>query len=261
MTDPVGDGVSWAGEPTGQGTWPPSSSLTAMTAISREAMLPYQGTPQDLVAALFPLPEHHVIYVRVPKAACSTLKLWIYRIHVGDPAAMPESIHRSLDVPRPHKIGWDLVARMLSGDAYRFTFVRNPVDRLKSAYWDKIVRPQQNSQWRDEVRAALGVGDDVEVTADLFLAAMEATDPVMWNVHWRPQHLLTMHGLVEYDHVGRLETFDTDVATIREAAELPAMPIEVRNRKGRPEDPLGGRPDLVRRVEALYAADFEAFGY
>ena len=224
-------------------------------------MLEYQGTTRDLIAALLPLPDQGVVYVRVPKAACSTLKLWLHRIHLDDPTAMPESIHTGLAVPRAHKVGWDVVCRMLAGEAYRFTFVREPVQRLQSAYWDKIVRPRRNSQWRDHVRSTLGLASDADVTMDLFLASMEATDPVSWDVHWRPQHLLTMHGLVEYDHVGHLETFDADVATIRAAADLPAMPIEVRNRKGRPEDPLEGRPDLVRRAEALYAADFEAFGY
>jgi hypothetical protein len=81
--------------------------------------------------------------------------------------------------------------------------------------------------------------------------------------HWRPQHVNLMHPLVSYDHVGRLETFAADLEHIRAAAGLPHVPLEVRNtsRQASSDSVFDGRPDLVRRVERIYATDFELYGY
>lgn len=230
-----------------------------MGQITRQSMLAYYATG-ELSRSVLSLPERGVVYVRVPKAACSTLKLWLHRIHTGDHDAELRNVHTDHRVPRGHDLGWPTVCRMLDGGAYRFTFVRHPADRAVSAYRSKIVRAARDV-WRDRVRAPLGLSGDTEVTFDVFLAAMEAADPRTWDPHWRPQNLLTMRGLVDYDHIGRVESFDRDLAVVREAAGLPDVPVVVRNRDAREESPLDGRPELVRRVEALYANDYEVFGY
>ena len=231
-----------------------------MPGITKEAMLPFHVSTQGLVQALIPLPDHGVVYVRVPKAACSTLKLWAHRVHTGDHAFDPGVVHRESALPMAHQVGWDVVSEMLDGGAYRFTFVRNPSDRLVSAYFSKMVRPG-HERWRSVVRAALGLAEDADVTFDRFLAALEGTEAATWNVHWRPQHLITMQGLVEYDAIGRVERFDADLARIREEAGLPDVPVTTRNRYPLPFDPRSGRPDIQRRIEALYPEDYEVFGY
>ena len=82
------------------------------------------------------------------------------------------------------------------------------------------------------------------------------------NPHWRPQHLNLMHGLLEYDLVGRVETFDTDLAKVREQTGMPEVPVAVQNVAARRGDSLfDGRPDLLRRVRDIYARDFELYGY
>jgi hypothetical protein len=231
-----------------------------MRGITKQTMLPFHTSTQALVQALIPLPDHGVVYVRVPKAACSTLKLWAHRIHTGDHAFTPGDVHHEIEVPMAHQLGWGVVSKMLEGGAYRFTFVRNPSDRLVSAYFSKLVRSRQDT-WRVEVREALGLAPGTEVTFDHFLVSLEGTDAAGWNVHWRPQHLITMQGLVEYDAVGRVESFDADLARIREEAGLPDVPVESRNRHPLVDDPRSGRPDIQRRIEALYPEDYEVFGY
>ena len=64
--------------------------------------------------------------------------------------------------------------------------------------------------------------------------------------------------------MGRVESFDADLERIREEAGLPHVPLEVKNtsRSSKSSDSVfDGRPDLVRRVEQLYAKDFELYGY
>jgi hypothetical protein len=231
--------------------------------VTRAALSAYYPKG-DLHRRLVPLPEYGCIYVKNLKAGCTTVTLWLHRIHTGDHGFVPQTNrHRELRTPRPWEVGWGRVMRMLRGEAYRFTFVRDPIRRAESAYLDKVVHAAEDT-WRARVRQALELPDapGEPVALDTFVAALEATDPLQMDPHWRPQHLNLMHPLVTYDHIGRLENFDADLAAVGEAAGLPHVPVEVRNRTKRPDESLfNGRPDLRRRVEAVYARDFELYGY
>ena len=211
---------------------------------------------------LMPLPDYRCIYVKNAKAGTSSILLWLHRIHTGDHDFTVRNIHINHGLPRPEELGWDVVARMLSGEAFRFTFVRHPTPRVESAYLDKVVRHPRN-HWRAEIRRALGLSKDHDrkLTFDQFVDALETQEPIEMDPHWRPQYLNLMHPLIEYDLVGRLESFDADLARIRKATNLPDVPFQVRNRTKRDGSLFEGRPDLRRRVEQVYARDFELYGY
>lgn len=227
--------------------------------VTRDAMLGYHQSPRELVRALFVLPEHRVVYVRVPKVASSTLKLWLHRIHTGDHSAEVQRIHSEHAIPMPHQVGWDKVCELLNGDGYVFTFVRNPIARFESAYRNKIGGAnRERAAW---LRSTLGLPEDADVTPEHFVAALEGSDPAEWDPHWRPQHMLTMSDLIEYDAVGKLESFDTHLARIAAAASLPEVPVAAMHHREKRIPLLADEPALRRRVEALYARDFEAFGY
>ena len=151
---------------------------------------------------------------------------------------------------------------MLSGGAYRFSFVRHPLRRFESVYWDKMVTKREH--WRPRNPAAFGIEPGSVVAFEQFLAAVEAQDPVTeMDPHWRPQHINLMHPLVQCDRVGKVETFDQDLERIREEAQLPLVPFDARNPSPRSDrtSVYDGRPDLVRRVERLDAEDYELYGY
>ena len=231
--------------------------------LTRPALKSAYFPTLSLAYHLHALPERELIYVKNPKAACSTVLLWLHRLHTGDHDFSPDHVHEQHGIPRPGEIGWRRVIGMLSGDSFRFTFVRNPMDRLESGYRDKIVNSRG---WREKVQTTLDLPVDPEtpVSFDQFLSALELQDPVsQMDPHWRPQHVNLMHPLVEFDHIGHVESFDHDLAIIRRAAHLPDVPLEVRNvsRTSGLTSVYAGRPDRVRRVEAIYATDFELYGY
>ena len=213
---------------------------------------------------IMPVPAYDLIYVKNPKAGCSTLVVWLDRLHTGDLDFELQYIHKEHRLPTVREVGRSKVIGMLAGNAYRFSFVRNPLRRFESVYWDKLVR---SGQYRLKAAAGLGLPADPDriVSFEEFLGAVEQQDPVSeMDPHWRPQHVNLLHPLVTYDHVGRLESFDTDLDRIREEAGLPHVPIEVKNvsRSSKSTDSVyDGRPDLVRRVEQIYATDFELYGY
>jgi len=211
---------------------------------------------------IVPMPDHGCIYVKNLKAGCSTVTLWLHRIHTGDHEFVPATKrHAEFRVPRPGKVGWDRVVRMLRGEAYRFTFVRDPIRRAESAYVDKILN---DDLLRGRLREAAGMPGppDGPVSIDEFVVALETTDPLAMDAHWRPQYLNLIHPLVEYELIGRLENFKADLARVREATGMPEVPMEVRNRSASSDaSVLDGRPDLRTRLETIYARDFELYGY
>ncbi|MEZ0578832.1 sulfotransferase family protein [Nocardioides sp. MH1] len=236
----------------------PDPAAPAVTWAQMREYFPHRPLAYHLHA----LPEHGIVYVKNPKAACSTVLLWLDRLHTGEHDFSPDNVHKQNRLPKVRDLGRRRVARMLSGGAYRFTFVRDPLRRFQSAYLDKIVG---STGWRSEVQVALGQEPDEErpVSLDDFVLALERQDPVTeMNPHWRPQHVNVMADLIHYDQVGRIESFAQDLEVIREAAGLPDVPVQARNVKATPrEDVLAGRPDLEERVRAIYAGDYERFGY
>jgi hypothetical protein len=239
-----------------------TASGSPATALSWPAIKQYypRQKPGFYIKAL---PEHHLVYVKNPKAGSSTLMVWLDRLHTGDTTFELERMHKDHRLPAVAEVGRRRVLRMLSGGAYRFSFVRHPGRRLESVYWAKMVRSRR---YRLKAAAELGLPVDPElvVTFEQFLGAVEQQDPVRdMDPHWRPQHLNLMHPLVGYDLVGRVETFETDLERLREEARLPHVPLVSRNVSPRKavDSVYDGRPDLVRRVEQIYAKDMELYGY
>lgn len=207
------------------------------------------------------MPALGLVYVRNPKAGTSTLLAWLDSLVTGEARGPSDDVHRSNSLPKPRELGWDRVMRMLDGDALRFSFVRDPVTRFESAYRDKLLQPTPE---RERVLEQLGrpAGSADPIGFEEFLTLVEQQEPLSLDLHWRPQHLNLMHPLVTYDMLGRLETFDRDLAEIRKRLGLPGPAPSARNVSGtqRPSE-FTSRPDLVARVRKLYERDIELYGY
>ena len=209
------------------------------------------------------IPTLGCVYVKNAKAGCSTMMLWLDRAYTGEHDFVTKRIHRENRLPKPKDTGWRNVVRMLDGDAFRFTFVRDPLARAKSTWFAKFVLQKQTWGPRLQPWLETPVDPAIPLTFEQFVTAMEQQDPLTeMDEHWRPQHLNLMHPVVDYDFIGRLERFDADLATVRERAGIPDVPVTIPNahKTGQP-DPYEGRPDLVRRVQAIYAQDLEIYGY
>lgn len=242
----------------GDGVQPDAGPNVTVDAL--RALSPSRGVARRIQA----VPDLGCVYVKNAKAGTSTVMLWLHRALTGDNSFDPHNIHLDNALPSVRDVGWPRVVRMLNGEAYRFSFVRDPIRRVESAYLDKVVPRERPDRWRSEIRRALGLPDvpEAQVTFDQFVAGLRAMDPLDMDAHWRPQHLNLMHPHIHYDHVGRLETFAADMAVIGEALGLPDVAVRTRNERATPPDSLfTGRPELLRRVQSLYARDFELYGY
>jgi len=207
------------------------------------------------------IPDLGLVYVRNPKVASTTLLAWLDWMTTGNLREGNYPVRRESTLPQPGDVGWDRVMRMVDGEAFRFSFVRDPVTRFESAYRNKIQQPKSQPR---QVLEILGRPDDAttKVSFEDFLWAVEQQEPLVMDLHWRPQHLNLMHPVFTFDMLGRLERFDEDIEEIRRRLDLPSPPTRSRN-ASRAAGPsvYDGRPDLVERVRALYARDCELYGY
>jgi chondroitin 4-sulfotransferase 11 len=129
-------------------------------------------------------------------------------------------------------------------------FVRNPYDRLVSAWANKSAEISPKL-------AALGFVEGMAFADFLELAEEHAAA----DHHLKPQCAFVMRGeRLAVDFIGRFERLDQDWQRLRAMFGLPPLLHENRSRRARGfKGYYTG--DLGRRAKAIYARDVALFGY
>lgn len=221
--------------------------------------------------------RYRYVYVNNQKAACSTIKLALYRAELRDLSWTPaRSIHRRERsiIPGPAEVGPELFERMAAGEAFRFAVVRNPYVRALSAYRDKLERLNEpdgevpvvaSEANRQRLRESFGVHSDADLErfgfVD-FLRALRDQDPTAMDPHWRPQVINTCADAMSFDLIGRVESLEQDLERVSMATGMPALSAEPLN-VTRATDALSAYYDreAASLVEDIYRDDFDRFGY
>ncbi len=225
------------------------------------------------------LPGVKAIYCSIPKVACTNWKALFRRVS-GAPDWSDGPLAHDRDrsglcyldsLPEAH-------AKALLADSgiFRFVFVRNPFDRLLSAYLNKFVVCKKWGGdwpvWREHViRAREKSGcpnDDGErdFTFAEFVQYLEDLEDGEMNEHWAPQAALSCIDEVRFDFVGHFESLSADAENVlkRLNIELPfPSPQDVKFSPTGAREKLAEYYDdmLLARVRRRYHKDFTAFGY
>jgi len=156
--------------------------------------------------------------------------------------------------------GWSL----LSGHGYRFAIVRNPWDRLLSAWADKI-----RGRSRDDRRIPrLGRNAEPDAVAAAlidfpsFVRLLEESLLFERDPHFQPQAQIL--GTIELDFVGRFERYGESVGDALGVVGLGHLTPKLghRNRSRKGEHYSTSYDEETRHTVArLYAADIERWGY
>ncbi|MCZ0811369.1 MAG: sulfotransferase family protein [Pseudomonadota bacterium] len=211
------------------------------------------------------LPRHGIAYVRVPKAANSSVKAAL---------ALAFELRSKADAPVSQDRFWNHVAqgealrltpgRFVSGGyatrCWTFTFVRHPVARLYSCWNNKVIENTALSpafermgvrtgmSFADFVRA---VGDTPDDRADIHVCSQAA--------------ILEFRGKPVADFVGRLESIQADWARINQEIETRTgiAPGRMRRKNVRgmtmPDVAESLPDDVLARIRRRYARDFALF--
>ena len=90
---------------------------------------------------------------------------------------------------------------------------------------------------------------------------------MLCDEHWRPQFVSLGSGKIAYDKIGRFESFTADLKDIFASAGLPFIVALAEGKMIFNKSSNAKRDDLVvsraqaAKIHALYAMDFEAYGY
>lgn len=212
------------------------------------------------------------VYMKNHKAACTTVLATVLRHQMAfldlpatpigndiihkPPKALMRNGKRSLSVD-------GALAALESPEHFRFTFVREPVSRILSAFSDKVSgdTKQRAALFRHIGKApgdALSLADFIDIVAQ-DSAARDL------DRHWRSQCKEISYGLIDYDFLGTVDGIDPALREVM--AELfgqgdlqvedTRKTIGHKTRSASLRDGL--RKKDLARLEQAYADDFEMY--
>ncbi len=205
------------------------------------------------------------IYYRVAKAANSTVIATLAEMEGRKGAGVPAEGATMTDVAEA-RAGFDWPSQLRSDDVrhlerfFRFAVVRNPFTRFVSVF-RAVQRPSNNGEFIRQVRKKMG--NNAQAQPSDFLDYLESGG-IMKNYHWARQSDIVYISNDQLDFIGKVETLDSDLDRItkrlfdRPADMRRVAPFAAENRAAFESTMT---PAVADRIKALYALDFERFGY
>ena len=194
---------------------------------------------------LLPCLATRSIFVHIPKAAGTSLLSSLYGGKTGD--------HRTIK-------DYQLCFSQREFESFfKFAFVRNPWDRLYSAfaYVKRGGRNEQTANWAEKHFAQV---NDFEE----FVLHWMNEESIRSNVHFRPQYefLSTDGETIDVDFIGRFEDIEADFEQVRlKIGSDQRLPCLNRNAHRVPDYRSAYSDAMVAAVEAVYRKDIEMLGY
>ena len=205
------------------------------------------------------LDDKKIIYMAMYKAACSSI---LASLHSLPPQQHYLDIHRG--VGRPENVVFDLRYGQYP-DYFKFTFVRNPLERLTSLYHNKYhtdLKLLENGTLKHLYYEHYLFGVLRKDTGFAGFAKRVSRIPnCLADRHFVSQYFLTRdwRGRPLLDHIGRFEELPEAYEFIREKYELEPLAHYNQTNKGNWMDFYD--EESAKRMIRHYRKDIDAFGY
>lgn len=201
---------------------------------------------------------HGFIYLNNPKVGCSTIKGTLWTGVRGHPPKGP--VHQVEGSPFANVLPEPAVAQR----AFVFTFVRNPFQRVVSAYLNKV-EARQDSVWQG-FASKRGLDPQAKVSFDQFVEVICSHPPEENDPHWRPQHFNALYPLVTPNLVADLDSLDVLLPQILTRLFGTAAPVMAQRRSHNTAARASWRSYFAdagtwARARRFYEGDCAAFGY
>lgn len=236
-------------------------------------------------AGVLRTPSDRVVFKHVEKIGCTTLKSALVDVIYPGALELPANLYhqdlRATTYDLTHSIAYDVLRMEINDHILQnclwVTFCRNPYDRLKSCYRDKVLGSRASEQEysnfmrREILFHQMRTGqyhrehfNESGVPTFESFVRFVCSPGVPSDMHWRPQLLMNAANLVPNLRLVRFETLSTDLTNV--FAEELGVELALNERKNtsprRPEDDaLKYNADIADLVFETYRADFEFFGY
>lgn len=213
-------------------------------------------TPDKIV-----IPQYNGIYYPIAKVACSSIKFALSEsMGLGIPK---EKIHQHFRATKE-------IAEETMKTNYKFSFVRNPFDRILSAYKSKIqddpnINNHQVTNGVQKILARL-YGDTFYggmYFKDYLKAVAEIPDRYA-DEHFRAQYafLFDENGKQTVDFIGRFESLSNDYTSVATKLNFPQKELaHFGNFTPHKHYSAYFDEEMVEIVSKRYAKDIEMFGY
>lgn len=228
--------------------------------------------PPHLSQQFVHVPERNLVFCLTPKVANTAFAVFLRRVRGACEVQGKANVHEVDDGGLPRLSEYDREARAQAFGGTTVLFVREPAERLLSAWLDKWCAPSLQSvhpAWTQRAHR-LGWLDVVGESPAHFRRFAEracaqkiaARDP-----HWGLQLYTSGHHLTPYQHVGRFEDLSADVERIFAATLGIETPFPTHAEARMTNQNTGDRmaeyftTDLIDLVAEAYAEDYQAFGY
>ena len=186
--------------------------------------------------------EHRLFYIPIAKCACTSLKCMMIELAAIDhyEQAIKLGVHLVTDrfntgvqlKDQPMDVAREILA---SEEYLKFSVVREPYERLVSAFLEKFVYNREhprNLLHTRQIIAQVQGSDEIDlhkgISFDDFISVILRQDSWDLDPHWRPQYLY-MRGVPHLDRVFRIEDLGDIADYLREKRNL-QVELAHRNR-------------------------------
>lgn len=236
-------------------------------------------------ASMTLLRNSNVAYIENSKVGCTKIKKCLLELD-NWPKRWDEMIEKEVHIHNkeltnmvgPKKLtGIGLYTVLNDPSFYRFGFVRNPYDRLLSAYKDKILAPQKSPDKRNYVSVACKIKahstgesarsinlDNTPVSFSEFVDFVEKQRAYDMDRHWFHQYLTMWHPYCKFHFIGRFEQFSSDLEQV--LINLGAPDQLVKSARSRDNASFSSKRkyytgDVAEKVHKTFKTDFDTYGY
>lgn len=225
--------------------------------------MPWYWVNQNIHISL----KHKYVYFETPKVGCSSIKKTLIKFETGE-------LYEKYDLPihpvpfssvfvKPFQLSEKQLSDILKDKTFfKFTFVRDPYSRALSGYLDKMVGQLSGYTQMIALMADKEVGDSVEFLE--FLQTLQQMQPHAMNSHFRPLSNQLFSGLVDFDFIGKFESYSDDFGFVMSKLGVPEELHEtvVFHQTSATEKLQRYYSSAeVELVKNIYAEDFRWFGY
>ena len=160
--------------------------------------------------------KYKIIYCPIAKNACTLFKNMMVE-HSKDRERYRnshEDIHHYASIRKDTAVALDNLDYLERSDYFKFAILRNPFERLVSAYLDKIVKHEITEFFAQElikkVQQYLTQQYDLEqsISFQEFIQYIANTQDNDLDEHWKTQFSLIGRGWLKFDYLGQFEQLD-----------------------------------------------------
>ncbi|NXN67774.1 CHST9 sulfotransferase, partial [Himantopus himantopus] len=227
---------------------------------------------------LFVEHKHKFIYCEVPKVGCSNWKRTIFLLQADFSMEASEIEHDHIhQTSLIKKLGTypPSIQKELLNNYTKVMFTRHPLERLVSAYRDKLLHsePFYSVTVANEIRAMFRTNKNSseKVSFQEFVSFITANPPNTLDIHWKPMFLLCDPCNIHYDILGKYETLGLDSEHVLKVIGAPgSLHYPSLKRYGTEKRTNGDitleylrqlNAEQIEKINKLYQMDFVLFNY